>query len=128
MEIIYADEDLVVCVKPARVLSTDEPGGVPELLRQALGTDDVRTVHRLDRVVGGVMVFSRDKRFTGKLTAQVAEHKVKKEYLAVLTGVPEQEEAELRDLLFRDSSKNKTYVVQRARKGVREAIDRKSVV
>ena len=53
MELLYVDEDIVVCLKPARVLSTDEPGGVPDLVRQALGDPkaDVRTVHRLDRVV-----------------------------------------------------------------------------
>ena len=48
MELIYQDNSIVVCVKPARVLSTDEPGGVPELVRQELGDPkaDVRTVHR----------------------------------------------------------------------------------
>ena len=61
MELLYVDEAVVVCVKPARVLSTDEPGGLPELVRQALGNPraDVRTVHRLDRVVSGVMVLAR---------------------------------------------------------------------
>ena len=56
MEILYSDADILVCVKPARVLSTDEPGGLPELVRQSLGDEkaDVRTVHRLDRVVGGL--------------------------------------------------------------------------
>ena len=53
MELIYTDKDIVVCVKPARVLSTDELGGLPDLVREALGDAkaDVRTVHRLDRVV-----------------------------------------------------------------------------
>ena len=61
MEIIYLDGDILVCVKPARVLSTDEPGGLPDLLRQELGDPkaDVRTVHRLDRVVSGLMVLAR---------------------------------------------------------------------
>ena len=62
MRILYQDADLLVCVKPARVLSTDEPGGLPELVRQALGDPgaDVRTVHRLDRVVSGLMVLARN--------------------------------------------------------------------
>ena len=34
MELLYVDEDIVVCLKPARVLSTDEPGGVPDLVRE----------------------------------------------------------------------------------------------
>ena len=57
MELVYADDDILVCLKPARVLSTDEPGGVPDLCREALGEPkaDVRTVHRLDRVVAGLM-------------------------------------------------------------------------
>ena len=45
IDIAYLDEDIVVCVKPPRVLSTDEPGGLPELLRQQVGTQDFRTVH-----------------------------------------------------------------------------------
>ena len=62
MEFLYIDQDIVVCIKPARVLSTDEPGGMPELVRQALGDPeaDVRTVHRLDRVVSGLMVLARN--------------------------------------------------------------------
>ena len=60
MDFIYKDDHIVVCVKPPRVLSTDEPGGLPELVRQALGDEkaDVRTVHRLDRVVSGLMVLA----------------------------------------------------------------------
>ena len=61
MRILYQDDDILLCVKPPRVLSTDEPGGVPALLREALGDPkaDVRTVHRLDRVVSGLMVLAR---------------------------------------------------------------------
>ena len=63
MELIYQDDDVLVCVKPAGVLSTDEPGGVPELARQALGDTnaDVRTVHRLDAVVSGLMVLAYNR-------------------------------------------------------------------
>ena len=124
MELLYTDARIVVCLKPAGVLSTDEPGGMPELLRRALGepeTGCVRTVHRLDRLVGGVMLFSRRRDVTGKLTAAVAEHRVTKEYLAVLRGTPAQDEATLTDLLFRDAAHNKSYVVKRMRKGVRQA-------
>ena len=47
MDILYQDNSILVCIKPAGVLSTDEPGGVPELVRQALGDPKacVRTVH-----------------------------------------------------------------------------------
>ena len=81
MEIIYCDEWIAVCVKPARVLSTDEPGGMPELVRQALGTDDVRTVHRLDRVVSGLMVLARSAEAASELSRQIREGQFQKEYL-----------------------------------------------
>lgn len=98
---------------------------MPALLRQhyqALGQPDyIATVHRLDKVVGGVMLFSRRREVTGKLTAAVAERRITKEYLAVLRGHPQENAATLTDLLFRDASRNKSYVVKRMRKGVREA-------
>ena len=69
MDFLYQDDHIVVCVKPPRVLSTDEPGGMPELVRQALGDPkaDVRTVHRLDRVVSGLMVLARSAHSRGNL-------------------------------------------------------------
>ena len=127
IRILYEDPYLVLCVKPVGVLSEDSPSGacMPGLLREhyrALGQNDyIATVHRLDRIVGGVMLFSRRREVTGKLTAAVAEHRVTKEYLAVLRGHPAEASATLTDLLFRDASKNKSYVVKRMRKGVREA-------
>ena len=94
IRILYEDPYLVLCVKPVGVLSEDSPSGacMPGLLREhyrALGQNDyIATVHRLDRLVGGVMLFSRRRDVTGKLTAAVAEHRVTKEYLAVLRGTP----------------------------------------
>lgn len=75
IEICYEDADVLVCVKPPRVLSTDEPGGLPSLLRQTLGEPeaDIRTVHRLDRVVGGLMVLARNPRAASELSRQVRE-------------------------------------------------------
>ena len=54
MEFLYLDKRIAVCIKPAGVLSTDEPGGMPSLVREALGDEHacVRTVHRLDRPGG----------------------------------------------------------------------------
>ena len=127
MTILYEDRDLVVAVKPVGVLSEDDPKSacMPELLRRHYRARDekdyIATVHRLDRITGGVMVFSRRKEVTGKLTAAVAAHEITKEYLAVLRGHPEKESDTLTDLLFRDAAHNKSYVVQRMRKGVREA-------
>ena len=127
LQILYEDAHLVVCVKPAGVLSEDSDRGasMPGLLRrhyQALGQSaEIYTVHRLDRGVGGVMLFSRRKEITGKLTGMIAQREVHKEYLAVLRGHPAEPEATLTDLLFHDAAHNKSYVVQRQRKGVREA-------
>ena len=78
-------------------------------------------VHRLDKQVGGVMLFSRKKEFTGKLTGLIAQREVKKEYLAVVRGIPEAPEGVFTDLLYHDPKTNKTFPVKRMRKGVREA-------
>lgn len=124
MEIIYLDADIVVCLKPARVLSTDEPGGVPELVRQELDDPqaDVRTVHRLDRVVSGLMVLARSAQAASELSRQIREDQFKKEYLAVVHGHPESDAGRLTDLLLRNKPERKTYVVQQPGKGVQEAI------
>lgn len=124
MELVYADQDIVVCVKPPRVLSTDEPGGVPELVRQALGDPaaDVRTVHRLDRVVGGLMVLARNSAAASDLSRQIREGVFEKAYLAVLHGVPEGKNGTLRDLLGRDKARKMTYIVANPGKGIQEAV------
>ena len=124
MELVYCDEHVIVCVKPAGALSTDEPGGVPELARQALGDPqaEVRTVHRLDRVVSGLMVLARDAETAGELSRQVRDHIFEKEYLAILHGCPTETSGTLIDLLLRDKRECKTYVVGAPAKGVQEAI------
>ena len=124
MELIYQDKDIIVCVKPPRVLSTDEPGGLPELIRQTLGDDkaDVRTVHRLDRVVSGLMVLARNKMAASELSRQIRENIFQKEYLAVIHGHPEVEQGTLRDLLLRNKAERKTYIVSEPGKDVQEAI------
>lgn len=122
MQILYADKDIVVCVKPARVLSTDEPGGLPELLRGELGTQDFRTVHRLDRVVSGLMVVARNGAAASELSRQIRENVFEKEYLAVIHGKPEAENGTLRDLLGRDKARKMTYVATEPAKDVQEAV------
>ena len=128
MDFIYQDPHIVVCVKPARVLSTDEPGGMPELVRQALVTDDVRTVHRLDRVVSGLMVLALSPQAASELSRQIREDRFEKEYLAVIHGHPQSPSGTMTDLLLRDKQERKTYIVQERAKGVQEAILRYQVV
>ena len=121
MEILYQDADMVVCIKPARVLSTDEPGGLPELLRQELGTEDIRTVHRLDRVVSGVMVLARNGAAASELSRQIREDEFEKEYLAVVHGQTE-DTGTLVDLLGRDKARRMTFVADGPGKGVQDAV------
>ena len=123
IELVYVDKDIVVCVKPAGVKSTDEPGGVPELVRQALGEPDgnVRTVHRLDQVVSGLMVLARNAKSASELSRQIREDEFGKVYLAIVHGrVPES--GTMTDLLLRNKAERKTYVVQERAKDVQEAI------
>ena len=121
MEIIYQDADIVVCIKPPRVLSTDEPGGLPELLRQTLGTQDFRTVHRLDRVVSGLIVVARNAASASELSRQIRENLFEKEYMAVLHGVPAETSGHLQDLLLRDKARKMTFVTLQPGKDVQPA-------
>lgn len=122
--LLYLDDTVAVCVKPPRVLSTDEPGGLPDLVRSALRDPeaDVRTVHRLDRVVGGVMVVARNAAAASGLSRQIREGSFEKRYLAVIHGVPAEEWGTFRDLLGRDKMRKMTYVAACPGKDVREAV------
>lgn len=124
LEIIYQDKRILVALKPSGVLSTDEPGGMPELLRKELGDDKacVRTVHRLDQTVSGLMVFARSREASRILSRQIMEHQFRKEYLAVVHGVPPEKTGRFCDLLLRRKEERKTYVVSAPEKGAQDAI------
>lgn len=133
IDILYSDKSIVVCVKPAGVVSEEAPGGMPELLRKELkrnaAVPQIFPVHRLDKGVGGVMVYALTKDAAASLTRQMTESApadagktFAKEYLAVTEGVPEPASGRMEDLLFHDREKNRTYVVKRPRKGVKEAV------
>lgn len=122
IDIIHIDEQIIVCVKPCRVLSTDEAGGLPELLREQLGLDTVLTVHRLDRVVGGLMVLARNAEVAAAVSQQIMDRRFDKEYLAVIHGVPEETSGTFTDLLYRDKRECKTYVTDTPAKGVQDAV------
>ena len=116
MEILYSDEHLAVCVKPVGV---DSEHGMIELLKEQIGGDFL-PVHRLDQNVGGVMVYARSKAAAAALSAAIQAGTFVKEYVATVHGAPP-ERGDWTDLLFKDSSKNKVFVVQRERKGVKKA-------
>ena len=123
MEIIYKDSALVVCLKPPRVLSTDEPGGMPELVRAALGDADadVRTVHRLDRVVSGLMVLARGAKAASELSRQIRDDEFEKCYLAAVHG-DVGECGTMTDLMYRDKARKMSFVTDTPGKGVQEAV------
>lgn len=121
MDIVYADERIVVAVKPAGVIATDTKGGMPDLLRQSLETECIRTVHRLDAPVSGLMVCARSAYAAGELSRQIREGQFEKEYLAVVRGVPSPDQGQMTDLLGRDREKRLTYVADGPGKGVQEA-------
>ena len=122
IDILYKDEKIIVCIKPAGVLSTDEPGGLPDLLREQLGIETVRTVHRLDRVVSGVMVLARTAKSAATLSAQMGTERFQKTYLAVVRGCLAAKSGSFRDLLGRDKATRMTYVAEEPGKDVREAL------
>ena len=118
IEILYKDRHIAVCVKPVGTISED--AGMPAQLRQQLG-GEAYCVHRLDTVVGGVMVYALTKKAASALSAYIAGDMLTKEYLAVVEGIPDPDEDYWDDLLLKDSAKGKSYVVQRVRKGVKDA-------
>ena len=123
-EILFEDTHITVAVKPPLMLSeqSDRPNSFANLLANRNPNNYIGVVHRLDLGVGGVMVYARTPLAASVLSRAVAAHEVKKEYLAVVHGKPECEEDTLTDLLFFDRTRNKSFVVDRERKGVKEAI------
>ena len=116
MEILYSDKHLAVCVKP---VGLDSEAEVPAALKTALG-GEIYPIHRLDKNVGGVMVYARTKAAAASLSRQIQDGTMVKEYVAQVHGTPP-ESGDWTDLLFKDSRKNKVFVVNRKRAGVKEA-------
>ena len=116
MEILCKENGFVVCLKPVGVDSEHE---LPACLQQELG-GEIFTLHRLDKNVGGVMVYARTKAAAAALSKCIQEGRMVKEYVAKVHGdVPES--GDWTDLLFKDSRKNKVFVVKKPRNGVKEA-------
>ena len=116
MEILYSDCGIAVCIKP---VGLDSEGDVPAALKEALG-GEIFPVHRLDKNVGGVMVYARTKQAAAALSKAIQEGTMIKEYVAMVHGMPP-EKGDWQDLLWKDSTKNKVFVVKRERKGVKKA-------
>ena len=123
ISVLFEDEHIIVVEKPPFLVceSTAKKDGLADLLSARTG-GYIGTVHRLDRGVGGVMVYAKTPAAAAKLSAAVQARELKKEYLAVVRGSLEPERGEMRDLLFHDRRQNKTFVVERQRSGVKEAL------
>ena len=116
MTILYSDPQLAVCIKPVGLDSETE---LPAALKDALG-GEIFPIHRLDKNVGGVMVYARTKSAAAALSKAVQDGQMVKEYVALVHGVPP-ESGDWQDLLWKDASKNKVFVVKRERRGVKKA-------
>ena len=116
MELLEVNQDFVVCIKP---VGLDSEQQLPFALKEQLG-GEIFTLHRLDKNVGGVMVYARNKQAAASLSKTIADGEMVKEYIAMVHGAPPAE-GDWEDLLFRDSRKNKVFVVKRQRAGVKAA-------
>ena len=116
MELLFTDSQYVVCVKP---VGLDSEAEVPAALKEALG-GEIFPIHRLDKNVGGVMVYARTKQAAAALSKAVQEGTMEKEYVAQVHGTPP-ESGDWEDLLWKDSRKNKVFIVKRQRGGVKKA-------
>ena len=116
MEILFSDKEIVVCIKP---VGMDSEQDVPQALQQQLG-GEIFTLHRLDKNVGGVMLYGCTKASAARFSKLIQDGQLIKEYVALVHGSPPQE-GDLTDLLWKDSSKNKVFVVKRERRGVKKA-------
>lgn len=116
MHILYFDSNIAVIVKP---VGLDSETAAPAAIKQILG-GEIFPIHRLDQNVGGVMLYARTKTAAASLSKAVQEGLMIKEYLALVHGTPP-ETGDWEDLLFKDSRKNKVFVVKRERRGVKKA-------
>ena len=124
--IISENQNYIVCQKTVGISSqkTDGNNDMPSLIAENtdIPLNDIHPIHRLDNLVGGTMVYAVGKSSASILSGLVADNNMQKTYLAVIHGSPEEKSGFMEDLLFKDSSKNKSYVVKRMRKGVKRAL------
>ncbi len=116
MEVLFKDKNIAVCIKP---VGMDSEMQVPSQLQEQLG-GQLYPIHRLDKNVGGVMVYARTKQAAAELSKAVLQGTMMKEYVAQVHGTPPAY-GDWEDLLFKDSRKNKVFVVKKLRAGVKKA-------
>lgn len=123
MQVFYQDEHLAVVCKPYGALSEahESKPNMPAMLREELGCEAIYTVHRLDRITQGLMVYAKTAEAAKRLSAMMQKGEVEKIYHAVAEGIPDPRSGAMEDLLYFDRQKNKSYVVKRERRGVKQA-------
>lgn len=117
MKVLYHDENIVVIIKD---IHQDAEHDVPNALKKE-GFKDIYTLHRLDKNVGGIMVYALNKKAAAHFSKLIQDGSFIKEYRAIIHGEIEEEEAILEDFLFKDSKTNKVFTVKKERKGVKYA-------
>ena len=123
MEILFEDKEIIVCIKERGLLSQqgkEDERTMLTLLKEHTGSEPY-PVHRLDKEVGGVMVFAKTQKAAAALSSQVTDRTMQKEYITLAEGCPAEKEGTMEDLLFFDRSKNKSFTVKKERRGVKKA-------
>ena len=134
IKIIYEDNHLLVVEKPPNMLSQGDNTGDADLLTilkedlkrryQKPGEVFLGLVHRLDRPVGGVMVFGKTSKSASRLSEQIRNGSFKKTYLAVINGIPEEQSGTLEHFLEKDEKSNTVSAVSpQSGKGKRAILD-----
>lgn len=129
VKILFEDEYIIICEKEAGMISEDSDSdeSLPKILRKQINCG-IYTLHRLDKPVGGAIMYAKTKKSASAFSAMISDNRLNKKYIAVTEGVLNEKSGEMRDLLFKDSRKNKTFVVKRIRKGVKEAVLKYNVI
>lgn len=123
MDILYRDNEIIVCIKERGLLSQydEKKPNMITALKETIGSE-IYPVHRLDKEVGGVMVYALSQKSAASLSSQVADRSFSKQYIALVHGVPEKAKDSLEDLLYFDKGKNKSFTVKKERRGVKKAL------
>ena len=124
IRVLYRDKFIIAVEKPCGMLSESSPTEQDSILSEISKQENLESlslVHRLDRNVSGLMILAKNKSSAGKFSALVSERAMNKEYLAIVHGKPQDDFGIYRDLLFKDSLSNKSFVTDKMRKGVKDA-------
>lgn len=132
IKILYEDNHVLVVVKPPDLLSQSDITGDPDLLsllkeyikvtENKPGNVYLALVHRLDRPVGGVMVFAKSSKAASRLSSQMRDRAFEKTYLAVVHGIPVPLKGTLKNYMAKDATKNVAFEVSSTDKRGSEAV------